>query len=123
MSEYELRLEARQRRQELTQIVEHMASRLGCRRMMVTRGRRGMVCYDPVAGFLEAPALVSHFTDRIGAGEAVFAVTSLCMVQDAPTDILGLIGNAVGAMAVSVVGNRSPIDKTALKRFLISVLK
>jgi len=37
--------------------------------------------------------------------------------------VLGLIGNAVGALAVTVVGNRSAIDRTALVRTLISLFK
>lgn len=123
VSENELRLEARKRRESLQQIITAVATRMKCQRVMVTRGQQGVLCFGPEEGFVTAPALAGHFTDRVGAGDAVFAVTALCMAQKAPADILGLIGNAVGALAVTVVGNRTPIDRTGLVRTLISLFK
>jgi rfaE bifunctional protein kinase chain/domain len=123
ISENEIRLEARSRRKDLCQIVENVAERLGCQQVMVTRGQRGVLCYSKKDGFVQAPALADHFADRIGAGDAVFAITSLCMAQDAPAEIMAVIGNTVGAMAVDTVGNRTPITRTALARSLVSILK
>jgi rfaE bifunctional protein kinase chain/domain/rfaE bifunctional protein nucleotidyltransferase chain/domain len=123
VSEKELRLEARQRRQDLRRLVTAVADRLQASKVMVTRGRQGMLCYDRAEGFVEVPAFTSHFTDRVGAGDSVFAVTSLCMVQGAPAGLLGVIGNAVGAMKVAVVGNRSAIDRAALVKYVSSLLK
>lgn len=123
VSESEIRLEARSRREDLRRIVDKVVERLGCQRVMITRGQQGMLCFSREDGFVEVPALADHFTDRVGAGDAVLAVTSLCMAQDAPAEIMGVIGNAVGAMAVATVGNRNPINRTALVRFLISLMK
>lgn len=123
ISESEIRLEARSRREDLRRIVEKVAEGLGCQQVMVTRGQQGMLCYSKEDGFVQAPALAGHFADRVGAGDAVFAITSLCMAQDAPAEIMAVIGNAVGAMSVGTVGNRTPIDRTALTRSLISFLK
>jgi rfaE bifunctional protein kinase chain/domain len=123
VSEGEIRLEARSRREDLRRIVEQVAERLRCQQVMVTRGQQGMLCYSKEDGFVQAPALAGHFADRVGAGDAVFAVTSLCMAQDAPAEIMAVIGNAVGAMSVGTVGNRAPINRTALTRSIISILK
>ena len=123
ISEGEIRLEARSRREDLHRIVEKVADKLGCRDVMVTRGQQGMLCYSKKDGFVQAPALAGHFADRVGAGDAVFAITSLCMAQGAPAEIMAVIGNAVGAMSVGTVGNRTPINRTALTRSIISILK
>lgn len=123
VSEYEMRLEARQKRQDLYQLIENIARKLRCRKVMVTRGQQGTLCYSAQEGHVQVPAFASHFTDRVGAGDAVLAVTSLCVAQDAPAEVLGVIGNAVGALAVGVVGNRSPIERTMLTRTLISLFK
>jgi cytidyltransferase-like protein len=123
VSEKELRLEARTRQKDLRLLVERQAEQHGCRRMLITRGQKGVVCWGLDEGFSEVPALAGHFTDRVGAGDAVFAVTSLCLAQNAPAEVMGLIGNAVGAMAVGVIGNRGPIERTPLLRFLISLFK
>ena len=69
------------------------------------------------------PAFTGHFTDRVGAGDAVFALTSLLMVQDVPAELMALVGNAVGAMAVEIIGNRTAIDRVALQKFLVSLVK
>jgi cytidyltransferase-like protein len=123
VSEKELRLEARTRQRDIQEIMRQTADRHACRRMLITRGEKGMLCWEPEAGFTRVPALAGHFTDRVGAGDAVFAVTSLCVPQHAPAEMMGLIGNAVGAMAVGMVGNRAAVERTPLVRFLISLFK
>jgi hypothetical protein len=45
------------------------------------------------------------------------------MAQGAPAEVMGVIGNAVGAMSVATVGNRTPIDCTGLKRSIVSIMK
>jgi rfaE bifunctional protein kinase chain/domain len=123
VSESEIRLEARSRREDLRRIVEKVAAKLECQQVMVTRGQQGVLCFSKEDGFVQAPALAGHFADRVGAGDAVFAITSLCMAQDAPAEIMAVIGNTVGAMSVSTVGNRTPVNRTALARSIVSILK
>ncbi len=83
ISEKEIRLEARQRREEIGQIMRKVATTLNSRKMLVTRGRQGLVCYGKDEPIVHVPAMAGHFVDRIGAGDALFAVTSLCMRQGA----------------------------------------
>ena len=79
ISEKEIRLEARQHREDLAQIIAKVAAMLKSQKMLVTRGRQGLVCYSAGEPLAHVPAMAGHFVDRIGAGDAVFAVTSLCM--------------------------------------------
>lgn len=123
VSEKEIRLEARQRQKDLHRIVEQTARRLRASRALITRGQQGVLCWDDAAGFTTVPALASHFHDRHSAGDAVLAVSSLCVPQQAPAETMGLICNAVGAMAVETIGNRTPIERTPLLRFLGSLFK
>jgi hypothetical protein len=37
-------------------------------------------------------------------------------------DMVGLLGSAVGALAVRIVGNRSAVEPTSLRRFLTTLL-
>jgi rfaE bifunctional protein kinase chain/domain/rfaE bifunctional protein nucleotidyltransferase chain/domain len=124
VSEHEIRLEARsRRRRDLRDIVQEIGTKLSCERIVVTRGQQGCVCYSKSEGFFEVPAFAVNIVDRIGAGDAVFAVTALCVAQDAPMEIVGLIGNAVGAEAVATVGHRSSIQALPLFRHIESLLK
>jgi len=100
-----------------------VAAKLYCSRATVTRGDKGCLCYDKDAGFFEVPAFTSHIVDRVGAGDAVFAVTAMCVLQNAPMEIVGFTANVVGAHAVSVVANQRPIDRVPLMKHIETILK
>ena len=123
VSENEIRLEARSRRTELRDIVLKVSEKLSCERIVITRGQEGCLCYSKAEGFFEVPAFAVRVVDRIGAGDSVFSVTALCAAQEAPMEIVGFIGNAVGAEAVATVGHRSSIQRVPLFRDIESLLK
>lgn len=123
VSEDEIRLEARSRNRDLREIVLEIAEKLSCEHILITRGQEGCLCYSQEEGFFEAPALTSHAVDRIGAGDAVLSVTALCVAQKAPIEVVGFIGNSVGARAVATVGHRKPIERVPLFKHIESLLK
>jgi rfaE bifunctional protein nucleotidyltransferase chain/domain len=123
ISEAELRLDARTKTAPLEGLIRAVADRAGATRMIVTAGGQGCVCYSRENGIVRVPALTSSVRDRVGAGDAVFAITSLLARIGAPPEIIGLVGNAAGAQAVGTVGNRSALDRTALLKHLQHLLK
>jgi hypothetical protein len=60
---------------------------------------------------------------QIGAGDAFLSVTALAAALKAPDEVLGFIGNVVGALAVEIMGNRKSIDKQSVKNLIVSLLK
>lgn len=122
VSEKELRLEARNRSKDIRLIMAETAQRMDCRRVLITRGREGCLCYQRGQGVCVIPPFTNRIVDRIGAGDALLAVTSLCASQDAPMEIMGLIGNAVGAQAVQTVGNRQVVSRESLLEQIHSLL-
>ena len=123
IAENEVRLESRDRFGDLQKMVLECAKSLKSVHMSVTRGKYGSLCYFEEDGFFEIPALASRVVDRIGAGDAFLSVTALCVAQKAPMEVVGFIGNAVGALAVATVGNREPIDRELLYKYIESLLK
>lgn len=123
MAEHELRLEARDRRGDLKGIVLDVAEKLRCDRITVTCGKRGSLCYHPKEGFCEAPALAGEVIDRMGAGDAVLSLTTLCVAQKAPMEVTAFVGNVVGAEAVATVGHRRFIERALLFKHIESLLK
>jgi sugar/nucleoside kinase (ribokinase family) len=79
--------------------------------------------YRPDEDYVEGPALALRVVDRVGAGDAVFAITSLCASKGMPLDLIGFLGNVVGAQAVNIVGNSSSIDRPAVFKTIDSLLK
>jgi len=122
LSEKEFRLEARSRTKDLRVIVNDIAQRLSCDRILVTRGQQGCLCYQKGEGFFHVPALTQRIVDRIGAGDAVLAVTSGCVAADVPIQVVAFIGNVVGALAVETVGHRNIVSRPALCQKIASLL-
>jgi cytidyltransferase-like protein len=122
ISEAELRLDARTKTAALDGIVDALARRMRCRAMIVTRGASGALCHS-AEGAVNVPALTMNIKDRVGAGDAVFALTALLAHSGAPLSILGLVGNAAGAQAVGTIGNRTSLDRVALIKHLQHLLK
>lgn len=123
MAENEVRLEARDRRGDLKKIILDISKKLKCPKIAVTRGSNGCLCYGREEGFVEVPALAGQVIDRMGAGDAFFSLTMLCATQNAPMEVLGFIGNAVGAQAVATVGHRHFIERVPLFKQIESLLK
>lgn len=122
LSEKEIRMEARSRVRPLESIVRDVAERLSCRRVLVTQGKQGCLCYGD-EGFVRIPALTGHIVDRVGAGDTVLSVASLCVAQGAPMEVAGFIGNAAGAQAVAMVCNETALERTQLVKHIVSLLK
>lgn len=123
LAENEARLEARDRHGPLPQAVADIAKKIDCGKIVVTRGKKGSLAFSREEGFVESPALAGQVVDRLGAGDASFAITSLCIAQEAPMEVVAFIGNAVGAQAVLTVGNRQPIDRVGLIKQIDALLK
>ena len=114
LSEKELRLEARNTRKDLRLMMAETAEKLACQRMVITRGREGCLCYHVKEGFVSVPAFTMRIVDRIGAGDALLAVSALAAAQGVPMDVVGFLGNVVGAQAVETVGNRSVVSRATI---------
>ena len=121
--EGEVRLDTRDRWDPLQPLVEDVATRLGCRGVMITQGKHGSLLYRKGEGFISCPSLAIRVVDRLGAGDAVLAITSACAAQNVPADVCGFLANVIGAQAVGILGNRTAIDKVSVMKTVESLLK
>ena len=69
------------------------------------------------------PKAVDAEFDRRTFLDALLAVAFTFFFVVVSSEIVGLIGNAVGAMQVMVVGNRSAVDPTQLFKYIVTLLK
>ena len=123
LGEPEVRLDARQVSGDLKSVAEGIAKRLNSRNFLVTRGSSGCLIHDRSLGFFHVPAFAIRVVDRVGAGDAVLAITSPCAALDVPPQVLGFIANVVGAEACMIMGHRSSIEPTSLFRHITSLMK
>ena len=122
LSEKEIRLEVRSRRRETSSIMEEVAQKMRCGTLLVTQGQKGNLLYSQAEGFSGSPSLSNRILDRVGAGDAVLSATTLCVAQGAPVEVVGFIGNIVGAQAVATVGHRHSLDAGLLSQQIFATL-
>lgn len=118
----EVRLDARSRRGDLSKLVAALAAKLSCKNILVTRGKLGCSFYDEGREY-SSPAFATTIVDRIGSGDAVLALTSLCVAVGCNPEIVSFLANVIGAQKVRIMGNRSAIDRVATLKFIDSLLK
>lgn len=120
LDEPEIRYACQDRYGNLEELMEFIAEKLNCDKMIVTHGQYDTLTYN--GGFTRIPILSKEVKDTTGAGDAFFSIASLCVKSGMPMDLVGFIGNCVGALKVRTVCNRSPIDKRELYEFIRGVL-
>jgi len=114
LHEGELRLDARDLHGDLMTITKAALARFDARALTVTRGKSGSLLLHREAGAFETPALATRVLERVGAGDAVLALTSLAVAGGVPPELVGVLGNLAGAQQVSVMGNSQHIKRARL---------
>lgn len=123
IDEPEIRLASHSKFGAMQDMMRDIAVGLSSARMAVTRGHVGSVTYAPQEGFFETPVFSNQVIDTTGAGDAYLSVTAPCVAKGYPMDLVGFIGNVVGALAVRIVGNRTPVEPVPLFKFITALLK
>jgi len=122
IAEHEMRLEMRDMRGPVGQMIDTLAPRLKCPRFAVTRGKRGSTIRCEDGRHITVPAFAGKIVDRIGAGDAFLSVTAMAAKLNAPPELVCFIGNVVGALAVGILGNQKSIDKQSVEHYVASLL-
>lgn len=119
----ELQLNYRQKHISVLEQLNRLVKEYQYKNVVITHGRNGAHSYKEGQGVFTVPAFATSIKDRVGAGDAVLAVTSLCVAQNAPAELVAFIGNVVGAEAVNIMGNQSFIEKIPLMKHISHMMK
>lgn len=123
IAEHEIRLEMRNKNGGIQPMMQKLSKSLGTKQFVVTRGRKGSVVMNGTGESVDIPAFATRVVDRVGAGDTVLSVTSMASKLGASNEVIGFLGNVVGAIAVGVIGNKKAIDRTNVTKFITSLLK
>jgi rfaE bifunctional protein kinase chain/domain len=123
IDEAEIRLATHDKYGDIKSLVKKIYRKMKCKDMLVTRGASGSLGYSDKDGYYETPALTERIVDRVGAGDALFAIASPCLFSGMERHLVAFIGNVAGALQVQVVGNKRPIELVDLTKFITRLLK
>lgn len=118
----ELRQEFRSRTRDIRELTKQLRAELNCSYMIITRGSYGSLSFSNGDGFIDCPAFATKVVDRVGAGDTLLSITSLCRAVDMPMDLTLLMGNLAGAHAVATIGNKTFLDKVQLLKTVKTTL-
>lgn len=128
IDEPELRLAMQQKYTPIHELISEFSSKYDGALITITRGHNGSITARPpkspgeVYSYFEAPSLSTKIVDRVGAGDAYLAISSMLAVREARPEVIGFIGNAAGAMAVEIVCNRSNVQSVPMFKFVKALL-
>lgn len=114
LHEGELRMDARDLRADLAALLEATADRMSARSVMATQGKSGTALFTKHRGVFRCPALATTVVERIGAGDAVLALSSVATAAGLAPELVSVLGNLAGAQMVAVMGNSASIRKARL---------
>lgn len=124
LDDKELRLAYQDNSSDINKLIKRLSKRLTSGAVTVTQGHLGATTYDPKNKmFFKAPVLSQKIVDTTGAGDAFLALTAPCVAACFPLDLVTFIGNAAGALAVGILGNRSSIEAEPFFKFITALLK
>lgn len=123
IDEPELKLAAQTLYGDIPLIAENLKNKLDIPNFMVTRGPRGSLFLADGKEPRHTPVFSTKIVDRTGAGDAFFSITAPCVYRGFDPDVVGFVGNCVGALAVEIVCNREPVNPVNLYKFIHHLLK
>lgn len=123
IDEEEIRIACRDRQSPVEEIVRELSNTLHTQTITVTRGHHGSLTRGADGQEASVPVLSRQVVDTLGAGDAFLSVAAPCAALGFPPELVGFIGNAVGAIAVRIIGNAEAVEPDALFRFIRTVMR
>ena len=122
MNGAELQLELRNRNPNYKEILPTLMASMKTRIAIVTLGGDGLLVFDYEGGIEQVPALAGKLVDKVGAGDAVFAIASLLAKVGAPLKVIGFLSNLIAAHEVSQLVHEKSLSQSDIRKHAKSIL-
>ena len=124
INESELRHEFKDRYSDIKKLMLNLVKILKVKNILVTRGANGAICYNLSSKkFFEAPAYASKVIDKVGAGDTLLAIFSICIFSKLDIEMSLFIASIAAALSVESIGNSKSINRLTLLKIIESFLK
>jgi len=123
INETELRHELRQRHGYVYEMAVTLKNMINTKYIAVTQGSEGAFLIDSNENPERCPGFASEVIDKIGSGDALLALLSVCLYSNFDEKLSLFIGSLAAAQSVETVGNSVPVSKTKLLKIISHLLK
>lgn len=117
INEAELRNEERDDITEIKYLAKKFFNNRKCKNLVITRGKEGAILIDKQS-IIECPAFAKKSIDKLGAGDAMLSIISLCLKNNLDKELSLFLGSVAGAYSVETIGNKSPVSFAKIDKFL-----
>jgi len=123
INESELRHELRQRDGIVEEMAEILKDIVSAKYIAVTQGKNGAFLINGGNAPERTPGFASQVIDKIGSGDAMLALLSVCLFSDFDEKLALFVGSLAAAQSVETVGNSYPVSKVKLLKTITHLLK
>ena len=123
INENELRHETRDKNSNVEKLSYILMKNFNIKNLIITRGSVGAIMIRKNSKPVYCPAFAGKVVDKVGAGDAMLAIISLCLKMNFPNDLALFIGSLAGASAVETIGNSKFINRDQLLRQIEFLIK
>jgi len=123
INESELRHELRQRDGNVEEMAITLKEMINTKYIAVTQGKDGAFLINGNKFPEKCPGFASQVIDKIGSGDALLALLSVCLYSNIDEKLSLFIGSLAAAQSVETVGNSVPVSKAKLLKVISHLLK
>jgi rfaE bifunctional protein kinase chain/domain/rfaE bifunctional protein nucleotidyltransferase chain/domain len=123
INETELHHEMRQREGDIEKLATQLKESINANYISVTRGKDGAFLLNESISSTVCPGFANQVIDKIGSGDALLALLSVCLYNKLDGDLSLLIASIAAAQSVETIGNSVPVSKVILLKTLSHFLK
>ncbi len=122
INENELRFEMRDKDANVEHLAKMLKQLFKIKTLIVTRGDQGSLMIRKNS-ITYCPAFANKVVDKIGAGDTMLSIISLCIKNKVPDDLTLFLGSIAGAFSVENIANSKFLDKNKMLREIEFILK
>ena len=105
-------------------LIKKLASQQNIKNLVVTRGKEGAIIYNKNYNkFNFCGAFAETALDKVGAGDAMLSIISLCLKNNFTKELSILLGSLAAAQSTETFGNKDPVSKNKMLKALQHILK
>ncbi len=124
VNEKEVRHELRDRTNDLKILMKRLAREQKIKTVIATKGQNGSIMYNlKENSFVQSDAFAKKVVDKIGSGDSMLALISLCLKSNFSKELSLLIGSLAAAYSTETMANKEPISKIKVLKALEHILK
>lgn len=123
INQNELRNALKDKTNSLEKLAANLAKKLNIKRLIITKGNEGSILLEKNKNIFHAPAFAKKIIDKVGAGDTMLAMMTLCMKCKLPGDLALFLSSIAAATTVENIGNSKFINKDQFLRKIEYLLK